>query len=119
MGKPNYSQSRMNYYLALKSEYELAEYRISVRGTRQRHVLAKYRLSDHNLAGETGKHQKTWLPKKERICGHCQTGKVETEEHFLLHCHKHKGIRELSFPGFKEYHPNFDTIFSIYVDDCR
>ena len=27
-----------------------------------------YRLSDHSLAIETGRHKKTWLPKEEAVC---------------------------------------------------
>ena len=31
----------------------------SVRDTKQRQILTKYRLSDHQLAIETGRHKKT------------------------------------------------------------
>ena len=45
-----------------------------------------------NLAVETGRHRETWLPKKDRTCGHCQTEKAETEKHLLLHCEKYTEI---------------------------
>ena len=77
---------------------------------RQRHVLTKYRLSDHNLAIETGRHRKNWLPREQRICGHCETGMVETEEHFLLHCGKYKQIRESLFPKLHNAVPSFPSL---------
>ena len=30
--------------------------------------------------------KKTWFPKDQKIHGHCTTGEVETELHFLLYC---------------------------------
>ena len=52
----------MNSYLILNRNYELADYLLSVIDVKQRQILTKYRLSDHNLAVETGRHRKTWLP---------------------------------------------------------
>jgi transposase len=52
------SQNRLNCYLALNREYELADYLYSVSDTKQRQILTKYRLSDHQLAIETGRHKK-------------------------------------------------------------
>ncbi|KAI2656568.1 hypothetical protein H4Q32_029770 [Labeo rohita] len=66
----------------------------------QRHILTKYRLSEHSLTIETDRHKKSWLPRKERVCAHCTTGENETEVHFLLHCHKFKSIRDLYMNKF-------------------
>ena len=66
----------MNSYLILNRNYELADYLLSVRDVKQRQSLTKYRLSDHNLAVETGRHRKTWLPREHRMCGHFQAEKV-------------------------------------------
>ena len=40
------NQSRMNSYLILNRNYELADYLLSVRDVKQRQSLTKYRLSD-------------------------------------------------------------------------
>lgn len=104
------SQSRMNFYLTLNREYKLAEYLLSVRDAKQRQILTKYRLSDHTLAVETGRHRKTWLPKEDRICGNCQTGEVETEVHFLLQCTIYENIRQSFFNDFEACHPGFGTL---------
>ncbi len=34
------------------------------------------------------------------MCVHCETGEIETETHFLLHCHKYISIRNLYFNKF-------------------
>ena len=76
--------NKLNCYLTLKTEYKNAEYLYSVRDTKQRQILTKYRLREHQLSIEKGRHKKTWLPKEEHLCGHCITGEVETEMHFFL-----------------------------------
>ena len=76
--KETQSQNKLNCYRALNREYTEAEYLFSVRDTKQRRILTKYRLSDHTLAIERGRYKKSWLAKEEGICGPCKTGEVET-----------------------------------------
>ena len=101
------SQSKLECYLRLNRNYELAEYLYTVRDTKQRQILTKYRLSGHSLAVEKGRYKKTWLPRDQRICGHCTTDEVETEMHFLLHCPKYEQIRQQYFLIFAKEVPNF------------
>ncbi|KAI4904413.1 hypothetical protein NFI96_007497 [Prochilodus magdalenae] len=102
-------QHKLSCYRTLRQGYTLAPYLLSVRDSQQRHVLTKYRLSDHSLAIERGRHRHTWLPREERVCGHCGSGEVETETHFLLHCQRYMHIRDrylkkfnIETPGFSE-----------------
>ena len=67
-----------------------------------------YRLSDHSLAIETGRHKKTWLPKEKRLCVHCNLAQVETEAHFLLSCPKYLSIRNQYFPKFTVQNIQFE-----------
>ena len=53
-------------------------------------TLTEYRLSEHSLAIEKGRHRKTWLPVEERLCNHCTTAESETELHFLTKMFKCK-----------------------------
>ncbi len=55
------------------------------------------RRERERLAIETGRHRKSWLPREQRVCVHCETGEIETETHFLRHCHKYIFIRNLYF----------------------
>ncbi len=82
----------------------------SVRDTKQRWILTKYRLSEHRLAIETGRHRKSWLPREQRVCVHCETGEIETETHFLVHCYKYISIRHLYFNKLTNLINNFTAI---------
>ena len=98
------TQSRLNCYLTLNREYKLAEYLLSVRDTKQRWILTKYRLSDHQLAVETGRYRQTWL------CAHCSTGDVETEMHFLVHCEKFSSVRDFHYQEIAKKIPNLQML---------
>ncbi len=104
------TQSKLQLYRTIKSNYELEDYLQSVRDTKQRRILTKYRLSEHRLAIETGRHRKSWLPREQRVCVHCETGEIETETHFLLHCHKYISIRNLYFNKLTNLIKNFTVI---------
>ena len=110
MEQPN--QSKLECYLKLKRNYELAEYRYTVKDTKQRQIFTKYRLSDHSLAIETGRYNKSWLPRDQRICGHCMTAEVETEMHFLHHCNKFKKERTKFFKKLSTIISDFDSLNS-------
>ena len=58
------SQSRLECYLALNRDYELAEYLSTVRDLKQRQILTRYRLSDHKLTIQTGRHKKSTKRKQ-------------------------------------------------------
>ena len=47
----------------------------------ERAMLSKLRISAHKLAIEGGRYLN--IPKHERICTACNSGKVEDEEHFV------------------------------------
>ena len=104
------TQHKLNCYLALKREYKLAEYLFLVKDRKQRQILTKYRLSDHSLAIETGRHKKSYLPPDQRVCDHCSTAEVETEAHFLLRCDKYCNIRVEYFRKFLSFVPHFTVL---------
>ena len=49
-------------------------------------TIAKFRMSSHTLAIETGRHAKPKMAKEERKCRYCNLDDVEDEEHFILQC---------------------------------
>lgn len=73
--KPN--ENPQNYLFTLNSEY--------------RTLIAKLRMSDHNLMIERGRHLK--LAREERLCTLCNL--VDDEKHFLLECKYNSDIRSL------------------------
>ena len=50
----------------------------------ERSVLAKLRISAHNLATEQGRHNN--ISRLNRTCPVCSMGAVENDVHFLLEC---------------------------------
>ncbi len=107
------TQSKLQLYRTIKSNYELEDYLQSVRDTKQRRILTKYRLSEQSLAIETGRHRKSWLPREQRVCPHCETGEIETETHFLLHCflhiHKKPLLQQTHLNLIKNFTPISET----------
>ena len=60
--------------------------------------MTKFRLSNHKLMIEKGRHQNTH--KELRICPFCT--KVEDEIHFLTNCHTFRYIRAALFKKVEE-----------------
>ena len=57
-----------------------------------RSILAKIRVSEHDLAIEKGRYR--GILRQNRICLACDLGLVENEEHFLLGCVAYKSSRK-------------------------
>ena len=63
--------------------------------------ITQLRISAHCLNIERGKYNKPKIPREERFCKFCI--EVETEEHFLISCHKYKDIRKTVFQFYGLY----------------
>lgn len=103
------NNNKLEIYRSLNRNYCLAPYLQNIKDRKKRNILTKYRISDHNLHIETGRHKQTWLPRDMRSCSFC-TNEVENEEHFLLYCCKYTPIRETYFVELKKYIPNFEIL---------
>ena len=103
-------QSKLECYLALNREYTMAEYLSTVTDPKQRKTLTRYRLSEHSLAIEKGRHRQTWLPREERLCPHCTQNEVETELHFLTACPLYQDIRDTYFPQITNTQGEFENM---------
>ena len=62
--------------------------------------FARLRSGTHQLRIETGR----WVKEREedRLCNVCVTGKVESEEHFLLECYVYRQLREGMYTKISE-----------------
>ena len=65
-----------------KKEVRREPYLSSVKSVKDRISLTKFRLSNHDLMIEKGRHLK--LKLTERKCSFCKC--IEDEKHFLLNC---------------------------------
>ena len=73
-----------------------------------RRVLLKFRLSDHKLMIEEGRHFRPKIPRENRWCKFCETT-VEDEQHMLIDC-KLYGNRQKWFESISEKCPNFSSL---------
>ena len=59
--------------------------------------ISRFRVSSHNLAIETGRHQKPKIPKENRICVFCTSRHIDNEIHLLIDCEFHINERNILF----------------------
>ncbi len=104
------TQSKLQSYLTLKREYTLANYLSTIKCPKLRKMLTTYRLSEHSLAIEKGRHRQSWLPQEERLCSQCDRGQVETEVHFLTSCPKYNTLRQKYFANISQIYPEFESL---------
>ncbi|KAG1932341.1 kinesin-like protein KIF13A [Pimephales promelas] len=99
--------NKLKYFNKIKSDYKLAPYLTDISNYGQRKILTKYRISDHSLCVETGRHKQSWRERELRVCLHCPDGAVEDELHFLTECSKYKNIRDAYFTQIAQIVPQF------------
>ncbi len=81
--------SKLRTYGLIKSEIREEPYLRIVKNIKDRISMTKFRLSNHKLMIEKGRHRN--LDKTMRICPFCTS--VEDEIHFLSKCETFKSIR--------------------------
>ena len=96
--------------MALNRQYMVADYLTTVTDRKLRKTFTRYRLSEHSLAIETGRHRQTWLPREDSLCSLCSRGEVETELRFLLHGDEYSDLREYLFPKMNIKYNECETI---------
>ncbi|XP_006822879.1 uncharacterized protein LOC102805817, partial [Saccoglossus kowalevskii] len=73
----------------------MESYLINIKNIDLRTSLAKFRLSDHALKIETGRHNCT--PLSNRVCDMCNQDTIENEFHFMVECPKYSNRRSVLF----------------------
>ena len=99
--------SKLRTYALLKSSVEREDYLVNIRNTRLRQTLTKFRLSNHKLMIERGRHLRPKLDIEERICPVCQEG-VEDETHFLVRCTFYEELRKPLLEHCVQVTPQFE-----------
>ena len=85
--------SKLRTYTRIKQHFKLEPYLTQVHSDKRK-LLTRFRISNHDLAIEKGRHTYPKTPLSERYCKHCNTNSIEDEIHFLLVCPKYKYQRE-------------------------
>ena len=110
-----------------------------------RRILTRFRLSNHSLRIETGRHERKLntvsgklelLPRCERLCQHCSHYLIENELHFVLECTLYNSPRLELLDNLFQKFPNlrninlenllicimsnedldFNAVFSVFLD---
>ena len=87
----NNPEHKLRTYSLIKTKVGLENYLEIIKNVSIRTQFTKFRISDHNLEIEKGRHR--GLSADQRFCPFCKY-KVENEIHFLLECPIYKELRE-------------------------
>ena len=95
-------------YRLFKSRVVYENYLTDIKNRKQRVSFTKYRLSDHCLMVEKGRHTRPIIPRNERFCPFCPTN-VEDEIHFITQCAAYENRPNL-FNKIETEVPNFSNM---------
>ena len=105
------NSSKLRTYALFKTEPGIEKYLTDIKNITMRQEVTKFRLSNHRLAIETGRHD--GVEPDKRFCPFC-LDKVENEAHFLLICPVLRHLRKTyltpitnSIPGFEFFPEKF------------
>ena len=79
--------------MTFKSDTRKADFLDMIRNLRYRIAINKFRLGNHLLHIETGKHTVPKTPEDLRLCHVCPTNEIENELHFLFSCTRYDNLR--------------------------
>ena len=80
------TEGKLRMFRTFKQDYCMEGYLLLLPNLNHMSTIARFRMSSHTLAIETGRHAKPKIAKEERKCRDCNLDDVEDEKHFLLKC---------------------------------
>ena len=86
------TSSKLRTYAIFKKTIGFEKYLSEIKNVTVRNQVTKFRLSNHGLMIEVGRHK--GIPKEERFCPFCPQ-QIENEAHLLFECSVYKHQREL------------------------
>ena len=100
--------SKLRTYALFKEENEMEKY-LSIKNIKHRTSLTRFRLSNHKLMIEKGRHGN--LKPHERLCQVCKDC-IEDETHFLITCPLYETLRK----PVLDYCNSVKSNFQFYTD---
>ena len=95
-------------YRLFKTLPKFEGYLSDIKNRNHRVIYTKFRLSDHSLNIEKGRHRKPKITRDQRFCPFCPT-LVENEIHFITQCTAYTDRHELFRMIINEV-PNFEIL---------
>lgn len=91
---------KLRLYRKLKTELRLEKYLICSHHIEGRKIMTKLRSGTNFLRVDVARQENLLL--EQRVCLICDTGAVEDEAHFLLHCQQYSELRNRLFDEIEE-----------------
>ena len=91
------NNSKLDTYREFKCDFYYEPYLDMVKDRQEQVALTRLRLSNHRLQIERGRHIRPRVERAQRVCKVCDSGEVEDETHFLLHCSTYSDERRVLF----------------------
>ena len=76
------------------------------------YILAKFRMSAHNLLIEEGRYSVD-LPREHRLCRFCSLNDIEDEFHFILVCPLYGNLRVMYLKRYYYINPSMFKLVQI------
>lgn len=96
-------------YVTFKNNIKFESYLLQVKNVKHRITMSRFRLSNHTLMIEKGRHMKPQIERNNRTCFHCKDT-IENECHFVTVCPLYTLEREKLFQVCRENSIYFDTM---------
>ena len=91
--------SKLFLYGKLKTDIKLEDYLKLTKNFNNRHLLTKFRTSDHPLEIELGTYRYKKISRHQRLCKTCQV--LDDEIHFFLQCQINNNLRNVLINNIK------------------
>ena len=98
-----------NTYSQFKNRISLEPYLSLIRNRKHRVQFSKFRLSDHKLITELGRHTKKKNQGRKGICPLCKSG-IEDEVNFTLKCQFFQKPRSTFLSALKKRCTSFSSL---------
>ena len=103
--------SKLRTYALFKKDIGFEKYLSEIKKVAVRKQVSKFRLSNHGLMIEVGRHKGT--PKEERFCPFCPL-KIENELHFLFECSIFSKLRARLIDPTTDAIPGFTYLSGVF-----
>ena len=91
--------NKLRFYSSITHQvHQMAGYLLSIENFSIRRSFTRFRISNHNLMIEKGRHHSPPLAVNDWVCPLCDMGEVEYEVQFLLVCPHFTSLRQQFLP---------------------
>lgn len=98
-------------YVKTKNTVCFEKYLNVVKNRKHKVALTRFRLSNHELQIEKGRHMRPPIERSNRVCFCCKE-ELEDESHFLIKCPLYSENRSNLFQACRENCKNFDSLMT-------